>query len=75
MKDLIIERGVDIPKHQRSKGYGKWQEIISKMEVGDSILMDRKSAFNLYSALYRNKFKAVMRCEGANARVWKGDAR
>ena len=73
LEPIKIDRAMPIPNSGRS-GWGKWKELIQKMRFGDSVLLDQKSAYQLYHSA-RNSFniKMVIRKQGDKFRVWKTD--
>lgn len=74
-----IHRGVPVYDRQFGivKGKGKWQQLVSRMKSGDSVVLDKTEARTLYAALKRDGFSAVTRIERDGTdriRVWKGEA-
>lgn len=43
MKELIIEKNIPIPASARSS---KWKQLISRMETGDSVLVETRNQAN-----------------------------
>ena len=71
---MKIEKGIPIPQRRRHKG--KWINVVSLMEVGDSILLDCKSASDSDAmacvAAGRNiGFKLSVRTLSEGVRVWR----
>jgi hypothetical protein len=65
-----IDRNVPIPLV--GKG-GEMNEIISKMQVGDSVFIDKFKELNVWrNRISGRGFKAISRKEGKGWRVWKG---
>ena len=70
---MKIEKGIPIPKQKRN---GKWINVVSLMEVGDSILINSKDTQSNECRCVRQAakylgFKMLSRtvCEGV--RVWR----
>ena len=40
--DFIIEKGVDLPK-KKTRGYGRWQKLLLKLELDDSFVIDESN--------------------------------
>jgi NADPH-dependent ferric siderophore reductase len=64
-----IEKNVPISIHGKS---GVWSRLATKMQVGDSILLETRSqAMGLRTALKRFGYKATTRTVEGGIRVWK----
>lgn len=69
--EIRIERGIEIPK-----AGGRWGNILSRMNVGDSFEMDkpmfdliRTSSFH-YAKKYGVKF-TIRKVDGQRYRIWR----
>ena len=66
---MKIDKNIPIPDKGR---HGKWKELVSQMDVGDSVLIDNKrerSAIN--NAMVAKGYKGTQRIEGDKIRVWR----
>jgi hypothetical protein len=64
-----IEKGIPMPEPKRR---GKWEELIKKMKVGDSVTVDSiTQAQIMHAAANRNNAKVTVRREGGGYRVWR----
>lgn len=70
-----IERHIPIPSPQKDRV--TWAEVISRMQIGDSIMFpDKRESQNFAAALRNYGFKSVVRTQKSGAvRVWKMEPR
>ena len=76
MKEFIVEKNIPIPAPMKSS---KWKQIVSKMEIGDSVLVEtRNQAVALTIAAkflptnrLHNHMKFVTRKTDGGVRVWR----
>jgi hypothetical protein len=66
---MKIEKNVPLPEGNR--GYGKYKEILSQMQDGDSVLCTATEAQGMRTAGKRLRVKTVSRAEGNMRRVWR----
>ena len=69
-QDLKIEKGFEMPTVNR---HGKFQEIVAKMEVGDSVSFTTLGDANTFSTcMSRNKMRpSRRRQQDGTFRVWR----
>lgn len=65
---MNIEKGIPIPPKK-----GKHTLLLHKMEIGDSVLVDRTKSTAMRYAAKKAGFAVVTREEGDKTRVWKVD--
>ena len=64
-----IEKNIPITKQYRG---GVWKDLIDKMEVGDSVLVENRIAANaLVIVMKKYGYRPVTRTDGKKIRVWK----
>lgn len=69
MSDLLIEKGVPIPKRA---GWSKYSKAIREMEVGDSVFVtEQKEVCNLQSTSYRLGIRMSSRKVDGGWRLWR----
>lgn len=73
VENIKIERNVPMPEKYSRHQRGRWQKLVLKMKVGDSVLVTRNQAHSLYQAIRKLNHLGCMRKENSNKyRVWKG---
>ena len=50
MDEFTIEKNVPLPE-KNGKGLGKWQRLIQRMAVGDSVALPERQSICLYHAI------------------------
>jgi hypothetical protein len=75
-REYVVENGVPIPEIKHLKEHpGRWIDIVRKMKLYDSVLLDsRKEAVGLSSCIReRNHRQITRRVENGKYRVWLMD--
>lgn len=69
----IIERNIPVPpKTTGPRSAGKWQQLAEKMQVGDSVELDKQiEAKSLYGALKKASKRCIQRKINGKLRVWR----
>ena len=69
---LVIRRGVPIPEAKHGTQGSKYQELLSRMQPGDSVVLPTKKAQALGAAAKKLKVKVALRAlGGGQSGVWK----
>ena len=76
MKEFIVEKNIPIPAPMKSS---RWKQIVSKMEIGDSVLVETRNqaialtiaARSLPTNRLYNHMKFVTRKTDGGVRVWR----
>lgn len=61
----------DVPMPSGNRGYGKYKQILSQMEKGDSVLCNVAEAQGMRTASISLEVKITSRKEGHLRRVWR----
>lgn len=77
MKEFVVEKNIPIPAPMRKST--KWKQIVSKMQIGDSVLVETRnqaialtlSAKFLPANRFYNHMKFVTRKTDGGIRVWR----
>lgn len=68
-----IEKNIPVSVHGKS---GAWSRLVTKMEIGDSILVKTRSqAMGIRNALNKSGYKAITRTVDKGLRVWKVESK
>ena len=65
---MKIDKNIPIPNRGR---HGKWKELVSQMDVGDSVLVKIKERSAMNNAMVAQGYKGTTRIEGDKIRVWR----
>jgi hypothetical protein len=69
--DIEIEKGVPVPKHYTKN---KWAALLERMELGDSVVLERKEATKFHQAVATNHREVRIlqrRIDETRTRCWK----
>lgn len=70
--EIKIEKNIPIPTKSFTRGT-PWKDLARRMNVGDSVVINKKQSQYLYGALKALKHKAVRRqVSKTKTRLWKG---
>lgn len=75
MEKYKIEKGIEIQKMKRSFKPGGMSDLLARMEIGDSVLVNPKALGGFRSAarIFFPKYKIVARTveKGKTCRIWR----
>ena len=70
--DIQIEKNVPIPSRNVSRGT-PWKDLVRRMNIGDSVVISKKGAQQLYQALKALNYTSTRRqVSKTKTRLWKG---
>ena len=67
---MKIDKNIPIPNRNRNR-HGKWKDLVSKMDVGDSVLIKIKDRSSINNAMVAQGYKGTSRMEDGKVRVWR----
>lgn len=70
---MKVDKGIPIPTSKKGGGgKGKWQLLLEKMNVGDSVLVTEfQNKTSMFGAAKSLKMKITTRAEDDGFRVWR----